>query len=401
MKNKNFVFSDWFKYTTGFDDTGQTVAYRLPLFRILKDIKAALLLSQFLWLTEYWTRKAPEYDGWFYNSNTKIEMQTGLTAKEQARARKILISSGLIFIEQRNSSGRDRSYWYKVDLDVLGSKLKDIAHDDLWSSSPKVMMTKGHDDQRSSSIVTKGHHASLPKVIMHDDQRASSLKENQEESQQNKKQKTSSSSQKNNGAAHQPEPDQVGGGGGSSEDKEYFDTLRRCGHFIKAIPKTVRIAKASGYTPNEVERLFQKILDEGNNRADANKFLRSRLEEKNPGSASDDYANSNLTDDVGEVYLGEPIYYEGNTGHPAIEDHQWLIDVALVKRPDLQMPLIHLRGFMDPSWIKRGENDYVLTVYTENSHELRKVSEFIPEIAKLAQEIGDFDFDARLYPSNP
>ncbi len=79
---------------------------------------AAILLSQFL----YWTmkKKYENKDGWFFNTATQIEEQTGLSVEAQKTARETLIQGGYIEASKRHQGNR---YHYRVNLAAVASLL--------------------------------------------------------------------------------------------------------------------------------------------------------------------------------------------------------------------------------------------------------------------------------------
>src|SRR3569832_937281 len=67
---------------------GRHIAFHRRLVDLTENVKAALLLSQ----TIYWTRHGRDIaktGGWFVKTTEQWEMETGLSAKEQGRARKV------------------------------------------------------------------------------------------------------------------------------------------------------------------------------------------------------------------------------------------------------------------------------------------------------------------------
>jgi hypothetical protein len=94
------------------------VAYRPEIAKALKDVKSAILLSQFL----YWskTKTVVERGGWFYKTSSEIYEETGLSKQEQETARKKLTE---YYILETKRVGMPAQNWYRVDLKKLISVL--------------------------------------------------------------------------------------------------------------------------------------------------------------------------------------------------------------------------------------------------------------------------------------
>ena len=74
---------------------GRRIAFHRRLVDITRSVKAALLLSQMI----YWTRHGRDIaarDGWFHKTARQWELETALTAREQAHAKKKLLALDLI-----------------------------------------------------------------------------------------------------------------------------------------------------------------------------------------------------------------------------------------------------------------------------------------------------------------
>lgn len=103
---------------------GKPIAYFPKLAKYLKDINAAIFLGQFV----YWHDKAHDSLG-VYKTSEEIEEETGLSYKEQLRARKILKGLGLI------------TETYKRLTHVMYYKFNELAFD-KWLDSC-ITLTKG------------------------------------------------------------------------------------------------------------------------------------------------------------------------------------------------------------------------------------------------------------------
>ena len=98
---------------------GRHIAFHRRLVDVTASVKAALLLSQ----TIYWTRHGPDVEssgGWIFKTTEQWEMETGLTAKEQRTARRVLRGLGVLD-EQRG--GIPAKLYFRVSADVLVSLL--------------------------------------------------------------------------------------------------------------------------------------------------------------------------------------------------------------------------------------------------------------------------------------
>ena len=82
------------------------VAFDPALARQMGDVKAALLLCQL----RFWSTRTTHEDGWFWKTSWQLYMETGLTKKEQARARAVLKSAGMT---EEKSEGFPRRVWFR------------------------------------------------------------------------------------------------------------------------------------------------------------------------------------------------------------------------------------------------------------------------------------------------
>jgi hypothetical protein len=73
---------------------------------------AAIFLRQLL----YWTGKQHDPAGWIFKTRAEMEQETGLSRKQQEKARKILGKRGVLKEDKR---GLPRRLWYWVDLEAL------------------------------------------------------------------------------------------------------------------------------------------------------------------------------------------------------------------------------------------------------------------------------------------
>jgi hypothetical protein len=95
---------------------GQHIAFHRRLVDITADVKAALLLSQAV----YWTRHGRDIarrNGWFHKTAGQWQLETGLSVKEQGRARQLLKALDLL---EDQLLGMPARLHFRLKLDVLG-----------------------------------------------------------------------------------------------------------------------------------------------------------------------------------------------------------------------------------------------------------------------------------------
>ena len=90
------------------------VAYKPALAKMFKSVKAGIMISQFL----YWSRNRVtiERGGWFYKSEAEVYEETGLSAKEQRKAREILSE---YYILDTKKMGMPARNWYRINYKKL------------------------------------------------------------------------------------------------------------------------------------------------------------------------------------------------------------------------------------------------------------------------------------------
>jgi hypothetical protein len=94
---------------------GPAVAYYPRLVELTLGAKAAILLCQML----YWTRTGrgvAERDGWFYKTASQWTLETGLSRREQATARRDLVRLGVI---EERIAGIPARLYFRVGLERL------------------------------------------------------------------------------------------------------------------------------------------------------------------------------------------------------------------------------------------------------------------------------------------
>jgi hypothetical protein len=100
---------------------GRHIAFHRRLVDLTANVKAALLLSQSI----YWTRHGRDIarsGGWFLKTTEQWEMETGLSAREQATAREVLRELAILS-EQR--VGIPAKLHFRLCVDQLGAMLSD------------------------------------------------------------------------------------------------------------------------------------------------------------------------------------------------------------------------------------------------------------------------------------
>ena len=91
------------------DMLDRPIAYQRAFVRLGAGVTGAVLLSQAV----YWSRRTKHAGGWFYKSQAEWEEETGLTRREQERARKFLIAAGVL--EECRKGIPARLYFRDID----------------------------------------------------------------------------------------------------------------------------------------------------------------------------------------------------------------------------------------------------------------------------------------------
>jgi hypothetical protein len=100
---------------------GRHVAFHRRLVDVTANVKAALLLSQAI----YWTRHGRDMelrDGWFHKTAGQWQVETGLSVKEQGRARELLQALDLL---EDQRLGMPARLHFRLNLDALGRRIAD------------------------------------------------------------------------------------------------------------------------------------------------------------------------------------------------------------------------------------------------------------------------------------
>jgi hypothetical protein len=142
---------------------GRHIAFHRRLVDLTSSVKAALLLSQ----TIYWTRHGRDVarsDGWFHKTTEQWELETGLSAKEQATAREVLRRLALVEDQRMGIPAR---LYFRLSMDELGARLADrIAshpHAADWSNRVALAELLGPSVafHRTLAAIAGGVHAGL------------------------------------------------------------------------------------------------------------------------------------------------------------------------------------------------------------------------------------------------
>lgn len=151
----------------------QTVTFHRAFVDLGGSINAALMLSNAI----YWThRLPPERDGWFYKTRVEWEKETGLTRREQDKAREQLVERGLLETRRAKVSDEDcvTAIWFRINLEALlarlngGDQLAESANCQLaesantnWRKAPIGLLIEKRTSTTSSSSSSAGACAIL------------------------------------------------------------------------------------------------------------------------------------------------------------------------------------------------------------------------------------------------
>jgi hypothetical protein len=108
----------------------------------------------------YWVGKGHDKEGWIYKTQSEMEKETGLTRKQQEKARKILCSYGVL---KEDARGLPRRLWYWVDLEAL-LQIMETPHSTLNQWARK----QGNGDATKTS--DHGYGSSRDSITEHTDE---------------------------------------------------------------------------------------------------------------------------------------------------------------------------------------------------------------------------------------
>ena len=102
-------------------NTGRAIAYRPNLARLFGGVIAEIFFEQIF----YWQDKADPVLG-VYKTQEELEIETGLSRKEQETARKLLREKGVLIETHKRLEHR---MYYKIDCEKLDELLATLAND--------------------------------------------------------------------------------------------------------------------------------------------------------------------------------------------------------------------------------------------------------------------------------
>lgn len=107
--------------STMLKNTGRAIAYRPNLARLFGGVIAEIFFEQIF----YWQDKADHVLG-VYKTQEELEIETGLSRKEQETARKLLREKGVLIETHKRLEHR---MYYKIDCEKLDELLATLAND--------------------------------------------------------------------------------------------------------------------------------------------------------------------------------------------------------------------------------------------------------------------------------
>lgn len=117
-------------------NTGRAIAYRPNLARLFGGVVAEIFFEQIF----YWQDKADPVLG-VYKTQEELEIETGLSRKEQETARKLLREKGVLIETHKRLEHR---MYYKIDCEKLDELLATLANDtNEHSRMPKSDIREG------------------------------------------------------------------------------------------------------------------------------------------------------------------------------------------------------------------------------------------------------------------
>ena len=117
-------------------NTGRAIAYRPNLARLFGGVIAEIFFEQIF----YWQDKADPVLG-VYKTQEELEIETGLSRKEQETARKLLREKGVLIETHKRLEHR---MYYKIDCEKLDELLAALANDtNEHSRMPKSDIREG------------------------------------------------------------------------------------------------------------------------------------------------------------------------------------------------------------------------------------------------------------------
>ncbi len=122
------------------------IAYHRVFVTLVGSVKGAIMLSQAM----YWQNRAKQTDGWWYKTAQEWEDETGLTRREQEKARKDCEK----FLETDLRDSPARLYW-RVNDDVLMAALFVQKGETSFDKRVKLVSTKRENSNRKAETTTE------------------------------------------------------------------------------------------------------------------------------------------------------------------------------------------------------------------------------------------------------
>lgn len=115
------------------------VSYHPVLAGMTGSVKAALYLSQAISWSRHVHKTQPERNGWYWLTAQECQSGTGLSSREQATAREILLNLGIL---QERRVGVPAKMWFRLNLDHLAGLVTEQQGNPptLWSWDRSAML---------------------------------------------------------------------------------------------------------------------------------------------------------------------------------------------------------------------------------------------------------------------
>jgi len=137
--------------STMLKNTGRAIAYRPNLARLFGGVIAEIFFEQIF----YWQDKADPVLG-VYKTQEELEIETGLSRKEQETARKLLREKGVLTETHKRLEHR---MYYKIDCEKLDELLATLANDtNEHSRMPESDIREG---DKVAFVNTRDYHTRL------------------------------------------------------------------------------------------------------------------------------------------------------------------------------------------------------------------------------------------------
>lgn len=138
---------------------GRPIAYHPALARMVGGVNAAIFLSQLI----YWDERMEDVELGVYKTAEQWEAETGLSAKEQATARRQLRARGLITETHKRI---EHKLYFKLDRDAFDSLVSEAVEGAQNSGNPERQNGDSRNAKRqlgnSEKAITETPKAELP-----------------------------------------------------------------------------------------------------------------------------------------------------------------------------------------------------------------------------------------------